>query len=163
MNVWIVANNATDTYRVYVQSPQGQTGQVEITANDGGDPFNFRNGTTGALTSFLTMVATPASAGSSVFIDNIYIDPTAANLTTPAAAKPLPPLPFQVTGIFFEGGDLKIKFSPGGAGYILTSSNDLGSPFIQETSATFDGVDTFTVPAASLNPGRDFFRVEESP
>jgi hypothetical protein len=163
MNVWIVADNATDTYRVYVESPQGQTGQVEITANDGGDAFNFRNGTTGALTSFLTMVATPASAGSSVFIDNIYVDPTKANLTTPAAAKPLPPLPFQVTAVFFEGGDLKIKFSPGGAGYIVTSSNDLGSPFLHETNAVFDGVDTFTVPAASLNAGHDFFRVEESP
>ena len=163
MNVWIVADNLNDTYKAYVESPQGQTGRVEITANDGGDPFNFRTGTTGALTSFLTMVATGASAGSSVFIDNIYVDPTAANLTTPAPAKPLPPAPLQVTGMLFEGGDLKIRFSPGGAGYILTSSDDLSAPFVQETSATFDGIDTFTVPAASLNPGHDFFRVEESP
>jgi len=161
--VWIVADNAADTYRVYVESPASQTGQVEITANDGGNPFNFRNGTTGALTSFLTMVSTGASAGSTVFIDNIYIDPGKANLATPAAAKPLPPVSVQVSSVLFEGGNLKIKFSPGGAGYILTSSNDLNSPFILESNATFDGIDTFTVPATSLNPGRDFFRVETSP
>lgn len=165
MNVWIVAANMSgfenDTYRVYVESPQGQTGQVEITTDDGGDPFNFRTGTSDALTSFLAMVAAGASPGSSVFIDNIYVDPTAANLTTPAAAKPVPPAPLRITGVFFESGDLKIKFSPGGEGYILTSSDDLAAPFAQEINAIFDGTDTFTVPAASLNPGRDFFRVEE--
>lgn len=160
MNVWIVMDNATDTYRVYVESPKGQSGQVEITANDGGNPFNFRNGTTSALTNVLMMVSTSASAGSSVFIDNIYVDSKAANLTTPAAAKPLSAAALQITSMAFDGGNLKIKFAPGAAGFILTSSNDLASPFLPEASAVFDGVDTFTVPAAALNPGHDFFRVE---
>ena len=163
MNVWIVVDNATDTYRVFVESPQGQTGQVEITANDGGDPFNFRNGTTNALTSFLAMVATSASAGSAVLIDNIHVDAKASNLTTPAPAKPLSAASLRITSVLFEGGNLKIKFAPGTAGFILSSSNDLASPFVQETNAVFDGIDTFTVPAASLNPGQDFFRIEDAP
>lgn len=160
MNVWIVADNATDTYRVYVESPQGQTGKVEITANDGGDPFNFRNGTSGALTSFLTMVSSGAGAGSSVFVDNIYVDPAAANLATPAGAKPVAVTPLRIISTVFEAGNLKIQIAPGGSGYTLTSANDLGSPFVLESSAIYDGIDTFTVPAASLNPGHDFFRVE---
>lgn len=163
MNVWIVMDNAADTYRVYVESPKGQSGQVEITANDGGNPFNFRNGTTNALTNFLTMVATGASAGSATYIDNIYVDAKAANLTTPAAAKPLSAAALQITSVLMESGNLKVKFAPAATGFILTSSTDLAAPFVQETNAVFDGVDTFTVPAASLSPGHDFFRVEDAP
>ncbi|MCW1914171.1 hypothetical protein OJ996_11330 [Luteolibacter sp. GHJ8] len=57
------------------------------------------------------------------------------------------------------GGDVVIAFTPGGAGFILTSSNDLASPFAPETNAVQGPPGTFTVPVAFLNPGRDFFRV----
>jgi hypothetical protein len=161
MNVWIVADNATDTFKVYVESPANQTGQIEITNDGGVDPFNFRNGTGTALNSVLMAVADGAEDGSTLYIDNIHVDPGAANLATPAAAKPLPSVDPIVTEVSRNGGgDLVIKFSPGGAGYILTSSNDLASPFVPETNAIYDNIDTFTVPAAFLNPGRDFFRVE---
>lgn len=66
-----------------------------------------------------------------------------------------------ITNVFFDGDDLKITFSPGGTGYILSSSDDLSAAFAEETNASFDGTNTFTVPAAFLNPGRDFFRVEK--
>jgi hypothetical protein len=69
-----------------------------------------------------------------------------------------------ITNISFDAGDLKITFSPGGAGYILSSSNDLDSSFAPETNATYDGINTFTVPATFLDPdGNDFFRVESAP
>ena len=73
------------------------------------------------------------------------------------------PVDLKITDIHFDSGDLKITFTPGGAGYILTSSSDLATPFAEETNATYDGIDTFTVPAASLNPGAGFFRVEDAP
>ena len=66
----------------------------------------------------------------------------------------------QVTGVFRNGsGDLVITFTPGGAGFILTSSNDLAAPFVEEANAVQSPPGTFTVPAGFLNPGRDFFRV----
>jgi hypothetical protein len=66
----------------------------------------------------------------------------------------------QVTAVFRNGsGDLVITFTPGGAGFILTSSNDLATPFVEETNAVQSPPGTFTVPAAFLNAGRDFFRV----
>ncbi|GHC48740.1 hypothetical protein GCM10007100_13340 [Roseibacillus persicicus] len=69
----------------------------------------------------------------------------------------------EIVDIFFEGADLKIKFSPGGPGFILTSSDDLTSSadFTEEVNATYDNVDTFTVPASALDTdGNDFFRIE---
>ncbi len=164
MNIWIVADNAADTVKVYWESPEGQSGRIDITEDDGSNPFNFRNGTTDALNTVLLMYAADSNAETFVYVDNIHVDPTAENLSTPAAAKPLPPPPssdLRITSVTRNGnGDLVIKFAPGGPGHILTSSNDLVSPFTLEPAATYDGVDTFTVPAAALNPGRDFFRVE---
>lgn len=160
MNVWIVADNGTDTLRVFVQSPAAQSGQVEITDDFGTDAYNFRNGTLEALSTLY--FAHNGGTELPVLFDNVYVDPGASNLTTPAAAKPVlvtgAPM---ITDVFFESGDLKIRFTPGGTGFTLTSSNDLVSPFVEETNATYDGIDTFTVPASALAPERDFFRVEE--
>ncbi|MFC7337759.1 hypothetical protein ACFQY0_11265 [Haloferula chungangensis] len=80
------------------------------------------------------------------------------------------PLPdngdLKVTDIVMEAGtgDLLISFAPGGTDYILTSSDDLISEFTEETSAILENGDsTFRVPAESINPHRDFFRVEDAP
>ncbi len=68
---------------------------------------------------------------------------------------------FRITNMAFNGsGDLLLTFSPGGVGFILASSDDL-SIFTEETSANYDNVDTFTVPAVNLNLVREFFRVEK--
>ena len=156
MNVWIVADNSADQSRIFIESPLGATGRIEITATGG--PYAFRNGTADALG--LLLLLENAGPNIPVYIDNIYVDPTAENLSTPAATKPAPIDALSISNVSFEGTDLKITFTPGGAGYILTSSNDLDAPFTEEPTATFDGIDTFTVPAGSLNPGKDFFRVE---
>jgi hypothetical protein len=67
--------------KVFVESPDLQTGRIEITAP--GSPFGFRNGTaTNALVNFL-MVENVADVP--VWIDNIYVDPKAENSANPAA------------------------------------------------------------------------------
>jgi hypothetical protein len=161
MNVWIVADNSTDTVRVFVESPDGQTGRIEITDDGGFDPFNFRIGTVSALLQLLFITSAGAEANSFVHLDNIYIDPSAENLSTPAPAKPSPIAAPAITSVSLNGaGDLLISFTPGGAGYFLAGSISLLTPFTEETNATYDGAGTFTVPASALNPGRHFFRVE---
>ncbi len=83
MNVWIVADNANDVVKAYVETPNGQTGVIDISADVSGvDPFNFRNGTAAALVEFL-IVENSALTSLPVYIDNIYIDPTASNLVNP--------------------------------------------------------------------------------
>ncbi|MCW1925734.1 hypothetical protein OKA05_24465 [Luteolibacter arcticus] len=91
-------------------------------------------------------------------LDNLFV--STAPIDPGTGIAPADP---AITAVFFEGGDLKVTFSPGGAGFILTSSNNLIAPFAEQSAATYDGVGTFTVPAPALNPGRDFFRVETAP
>ncbi|MES2660489.1 MAG: cadherin domain-containing protein [Verrucomicrobiota bacterium] len=75
MQVWLVANNTTDSVNMFVQSPQGAVTQVKV-AND----FGFRNGVaTSPLRSFLLI----QTAGQDCYIDNIYVDNGAENLTFP--------------------------------------------------------------------------------
>ncbi len=86
MNVWIVANNASDTVKVYVQTPTGQVGQVEITNDGGVNPYDFRNGVAAnALSTFL--VVNNVGGDLPVYIDNIYVDPTAQNLAVPTGVS----------------------------------------------------------------------------
>jgi len=167
MNVWVVANNDTDETKVYVESPDGATGQIDITPDDDpAAPYSFRNGTLDSLDTFLLI---ENSVGNfPVLIDNIYINPTIdAHLITPAAAKPVVVEgdgSLQVTNIVFDGGGLKVTFSPGGDGFLITSADDLAGGFNPVATATYDGVNTFTIPAAELDAdGNDFFRVEAAP
>jgi hypothetical protein len=84
MNLWVVADNTSDTIRVYYQLPGGS--QTEIV--NPAAPFNafdFRNGVaTNALNSFL--IVDNAAAGNPVYIDNIFVDANAANLAIPSGA-----------------------------------------------------------------------------
>lgn len=172
VNVWIVADNSLDEVRVYM-SVDGQTGQIEVTADDEGDPINFRNGTEDLLQTLQITLAGAGAAGSEILVDNFFIDPLQENLTVPAVAKPegsiLPPVDteIEITSVTRAvNGDLAITFTPGGAtGFILTSASpaDLEiENFAVAADADFDGVDTFTVPAAFIGANPTFFfRVEE--
>ena len=164
INVWIVADNTNDQIKVYIASPDGETGQVDITPNSETTPYVFRNGVAAnALSTFFMIENNPAAPA--LLIDNLYVDPTAANLTSPAPNKPEPnPVAPAITNVAFDSaGNLLLTFTPGGTGYLVTSSNNLVDAFATVTGATFDNVDTFTIPAAELNPGKDFFRIEEAP
>jgi hypothetical protein len=84
MNVWIVTNNATDTYKVYVDSPLSQTGQIELTS---GSNFLFRNSATATAANALVSILFGENTGdNTVMIDNVYIDPKASNLANPLNA-----------------------------------------------------------------------------
>ena len=69
----------------------------------------------------------------------------------------------EITNIAHIGEALKISFSPGGAGYILTHSGNLADTFVELPSAGYDKVNTFTIPVGALNLEKGFFRVEKTP
>lgn len=173
MNVWIVADNANDTLMVYFESPDGETGQVEVTSDAGGDPFDFRNGTGDLLQTLqFTVTGGAGTTDSILLVDNFYVDPLQENLNTPADEKPtgslLPDVDneIEITNVsLVANGDLAITFTPtAGDTFVLTSASPaelVTATFTLEDTAVFDGVDTFTVPAAfvTANP-TFFFRVE---
>ena len=80
-----------------------------------------------------------------------------------AEVDPGPSMELLITSVEFVNEDLQITFIPGGEGYILTSSDNLANGFVEVSSAIFDGINTFAVPAADLNAERSFFRVEAIP
>lgn len=86
------------------------------------------------------------------------------NQVYPPPVEPQDQIAFRVRSLTFNGsGDLVIHFTPGEeeGPFILTSSNDLASPFTEETHAVYNaGQGTFTVPAAYVNPFMDFYKVE---
>jgi hypothetical protein len=76
-SLWLVANNTTDTFRVFIQGGSYAT-QTELT---GADEFGFKNGTTDPLQTFL--VIANSSNVNAVYFDNLYIDTTGENLSNP--------------------------------------------------------------------------------
>lgn len=144
--------NNTYTVRVHDRSNNGAV-IFEVTP-----AVATRNQAPGGTLYFGTGIQQDSTSAFELRIDNLFVSTAPIALGT--VETPDAPV---ITGIVFVGGDLKISFSPGGAGYILSSSNNLTDPFVEEPAATYDNVGTFTVPAAALNPGRDFFRVETAP
>lgn len=76
----------------------------------------------------------------------------------------LAPTP-EIANSGFLGDDYIIDVVGGTAGLKVTSSDDLLSPFAKVDGAIEENDDSgqpnrFRIPAAELNPGRDFFRVE---
>ncbi|YCM46074.1 hypothetical protein V2O64_08595 [Verrucomicrobiaceae bacterium 227] len=69
----------------------------------------------------------------------------------------------KITRIAFENSDLKINFSPISDSVILTTTNDLSGNFTEEANAINNGAGTFTIPAARLNSGPNFYRIEVKP
>lgn len=161
MNVWLVANNETDQLRIFVESPDGLDGVIEITDDGGIDPFDFRNGTSDRLASVLLITALGGEAGSFVLVDNIYLDPAAENLSAPVPSKGTANEIFVTSIGTNNDDDLVITFSPGGDGFILTTSGNLTDPFQQEFNAIFENGNTFRIPAANVSGSRRFFRVEK--
>lgn len=82
-----------------------------------------------------------------------------------AATGSLPACRFLITDISFESGsgDLLLNFAPGGPNYTLKASHDLLSTFEEVESATLENGATFRVPAANLNPDKEFFLIEKKP
>ncbi|MCG8449444.1 MAG: sulfatase-like hydrolase/transferase [Pirellulales bacterium] len=107
-NVWVVADNSTDTVDVYWETPTGETGIINVASDS-----NFRNGTLNALTSFLTISANANAIGENYYLDNIYVDLSAENLVNPLSGSLLAtvmgtasnPIDFDTTGVLTIEGD----------------------------------------------------------
>jgi len=77
--VWLVTNNASDNYQVYVKG--GAYAQPTQLNAAGKTLFSFRNGGSAPLLTFLTRVSSKSQG--SLYLDDIYVDPTSQNLALP--------------------------------------------------------------------------------
>lgn len=143
MNVWIVADNDLDELRVYYETPEGETGQVNVTPDTAaGYPFALRNAPVEAAIGTVFLRNGSAEVGSVLCIDNIYIDPASENLSTPAAAKPIfvPPTEVSITDVSLSGTTLSVTLEglANGQEYHWESSTTLGG-FTAIGASTFTG------------------------
>ena len=97
INLWIVANNDTDTNEYYIQSDTTYPTQTKLSSG-GKDVFDFRNGTTDALTTFYIRGDMPHTGPR--YLDEIYIDHGGANLSNP--------VPEPATGLLLVLGALSM-------------------------------------------------------
>ena len=85
-NIWHVIDNQADTTKFYVQKVGVDPAPVLIEINSK-SAFTFRNGVANNnLVNFLFMTGTANAtdaAHTTVYFDNIYLDPTGENLTNP--------------------------------------------------------------------------------
>jgi hypothetical protein len=78
-NLWIVANNSTDTMNVYLNQGSSAATAGDLIANN----FGFRNGTTDALSHVMINVANVTgsrNSGEAIYWDDIYFDAAGENL-----------------------------------------------------------------------------------
>lgn len=79
-DVWMVINNAADTYQVYY-SENG--GTQTLASHGGGSTYTLRQGGAEAINGF--MAATSSPAGTISYFDDIYLDTSGENLFIPVA------------------------------------------------------------------------------
>ena len=95
-NFWLVADNTSDTFAIYIQSDQDSNFSTQTQMTSGGDALNFRNGTTSALNSFFAINA-PTQA-QALYFDNIHVDNSGSNLLNPIAVPEPSGLALMVMG-----------------------------------------------------------------
>ncbi|MFK7804813.1 MAG: Ig-like domain-containing protein [Anaerolineae bacterium] len=78
--VWLVADNANDNYNIFVLGGEEHY-EPRILASNGYTTFDFRNGGSNPLSTFVTR---SGLRGDRLYFDDIYVDPTQKNLTHPA-------------------------------------------------------------------------------
>ena len=84
---WMVSTNTNPgTFTCYLQSDTDPNFATQTLLVSGGDPFDFRiNGNTDIINVYFRNANNPGGvAGNSLFIDDIYINSSASDLTTPS-------------------------------------------------------------------------------
>lgn len=110
-NVWLVVNNSTDTYDVYVNQ-----GTADATAADlKGDNFVFRNGTASN-----DLVSLHFEGGSVIGVDDIHI--WSGTVLTNPAKPPLPPAPTDPAGHLVDYDVENANFTA--PGYVIKTDYD---------------------------------------
>lgn len=94
-NVWIVANNVTDTFDLYINAVSAPGGAVELplVSDLAGEDIPFGAATTAGLAGamFVKPVQSPAIVSQNVHIDDLYWDGDAGlTLVSKAARNPVP-------------------------------------------------------------------------
>ncbi len=96
INVWMVVNNTTDTYQIYLDTGSGQF-LAQTAANL--STFTFRNSGAGAQPNALTTALFAGNTGAGTwFFDDIYVDNTGSNLANPIP-EPAVPAMFGLVGL----------------------------------------------------------------
>ena len=110
-SLWVVLNAAANTYDMYLQG--GAYAAATRVRTNG----VFRNAVTGALDGFCGQGFSNTTYTATSDLDDIYLDLAGANLTTPAAPVPPPPVDYDV---YLIGG----QSNADGRGYtnLLTGS-----------------------------------------
>ena len=90
-SLWMVSTNTNPgTFVAYLQSDTDPNFATQTMLTTGADPIDYRiNGATDIINVYFRNANNPGGVmGNSIFIDDIYINPTAADLTSPAVAVP---------------------------------------------------------------------------
>ena len=97
-NVWIVSDNSSDTYQVYLEGGDWQTQTALVHGVNDNPDFAYRNSAaSNDLTQFFTLSVVPA--GKFFFLDDIYIDATGANLSSPLVTPVPEPSALVLVGL----------------------------------------------------------------
>lgn len=87
-NIWLIANNSSDTYDVHLDTGTGGATPGNRIATG----FTFRNSGSGVasnpLRHVLLVLGSPSANNPEVYLDDVYLDRTAANLANPLAPPP---------------------------------------------------------------------------
>lgn len=93
--VWFLINKSNSTYQVYMQNdaiPSLSGSPQQIFADNGaGGNFGFRNGASILDLTNINLGCTPTGQAGAVVYDNIYVDVSGYNLSSPAGNIPIQP------------------------------------------------------------------------
>ena len=79
---WVILDNASDTYRVYLQGGAYSEITLLVGADDGQEAFEYRNGATDQdLIRFMARLN--GDRAGTLYVDDIYVDPSGMNLDDP--------------------------------------------------------------------------------
>ncbi|CAN5430949.1 hypothetical protein BH23VER1_BH23VER1_02950 [soil metagenome] len=165
--VWMVFDLVANVYDVYLVSFLTPEQTLLTTPELGGADgvFTFRRvSDPGALDTILILEGGGAAGNS--LVDNFFVNPSAADLSTPEVSEPAPPAPFTVTDIALDplAGTVSLTWnSQPGLFYSIQRSTDLLATFefsnaLNLMAANFTS--THILPDAPADA--HFFRIMES-
>jgi hypothetical protein len=151
--IWIVANNASDTFKVYIQG--GEYPVPTAVQRNGSSTFAFRNAAANKdIIRFLIWSAATTRSVGGFWIDDVYLAP-GENLTDPTL--PAPPS----LSVAKSGSNIVVSWPASAAGYGLQASDALvPSAWTAVTNTPVpSGSDlTVTLPAGSAS---QYFRLKK--
>lgn len=157
LKVWIVAQNDVDRFEVYTQATE-ESEPTLLEVPSLGSSFPMRNGTDSVLRTLLIQPGLTLAAGEHFYLDNIYLDSQAANLTDPTLIPDFPVL----EGFSFT--DDTIEMSVSGLRtdqrYLLERTDDLGGLWTIVEEGFVPSSTRHTFSDDEPNSGQGFYRFQ---